>query len=58
MSIGLGSNVDTGVCTSHTPEDVRVTLLFSSAKLKEEGGKDVRCMSARLTSLFGESDGS
>jgi hypothetical protein len=56
MGVGLGSNVDTGVCASHTPEDVRVTLLLSSAKSKEEAGKDVRCMSARRTSLFGESD--
>jgi hypothetical protein len=57
MGVSLGSNVDTGVGTSHTPENVRVTLLFSSAKSKEEGGKDSRCMFAQRTSLFGESDG-
>lgn len=28
MSVGLGSDVDTGVTGSHTPEDVRVPFLY------------------------------
>jgi hypothetical protein len=31
MSVGFGSNVDTGVTGPHTPQNVRVALLDTSA---------------------------
>ena len=58
MGIGLGSDIDTGVGASHTSENVRVTLLSSSVQIEKVQEEDVRCRSARRTSLFGASDGS
>jgi len=57
MGIGLGSDIDTGVGTSHTPKNIGVAFLSSQQGLNAWDEADVRCMSARRTSLFGGSDG-